>query len=285
MTDLFWKRNSNLSHAHMSCVLCNDCTCENVACGRCTCLHLRHLRFLLNNEAHPEVESGVSVHDRWNNDDRYSVSTRNWMDRGRSESLCYMITHTPLQLGAKGQDGCTLDTKARAIPGSAGQFEVGAGLQPLIPLHFRGSRIRRFLARGYMATVVEGRQQVEYLVILEQGQMARDIVAESFFEPKRRTSHKDSNLPHSSLAWTHALHGHLCTQTPLSTSTARRPQSLIAMTRQRTPASEARRGVSAERASPTHEVHRTKLYVTDEATFTQCTTIRRRHEANQNKHR
>ena len=29
----------NLSHAHMSPVLCNDCACENVACGRCICLH------------------------------------------------------------------------------------------------------------------------------------------------------------------------------------------------------------------------------------------------------
>ena len=42
MSDLFWGRSSNLSHAHMSSVLCDlwsDCTCENVACGRCICLH------------------------------------------------------------------------------------------------------------------------------------------------------------------------------------------------------------------------------------------------------
>ena len=42
MDDLFWGRNSNLSHAHMSsvlCDLCNDCTCESVACGKCICLH------------------------------------------------------------------------------------------------------------------------------------------------------------------------------------------------------------------------------------------------------
>ena len=41
MNDLFWRRNSNLSHAHMSsvlCDLCNDCTCEDMACGRCICL-------------------------------------------------------------------------------------------------------------------------------------------------------------------------------------------------------------------------------------------------------
>ena len=41
MNDLFWGRNSILSHAHMSsvlCDLCNDCTCENVKCGRCICL-------------------------------------------------------------------------------------------------------------------------------------------------------------------------------------------------------------------------------------------------------
>ena len=39
--DLFWGRNSNLSLAHMSpalCDMCNDCTCESVACGRCICL-------------------------------------------------------------------------------------------------------------------------------------------------------------------------------------------------------------------------------------------------------
>ena len=37
MNDLFWGRNSNLSqctHAFVLCDLCNDCTCENVACGR-----------------------------------------------------------------------------------------------------------------------------------------------------------------------------------------------------------------------------------------------------------
>ena len=35
-----------MSHAHMSsvlCDLCNDCTFENVACGRCICLHTRRL--------------------------------------------------------------------------------------------------------------------------------------------------------------------------------------------------------------------------------------------------
>ena len=43
MNDLFLGRNSNLSHAHMSsvlCDLCSDCTCENVARGKCICLHL-----------------------------------------------------------------------------------------------------------------------------------------------------------------------------------------------------------------------------------------------------
>ena len=28
-----------LNQAHMSSVLCNDCACENVACGRCICPH------------------------------------------------------------------------------------------------------------------------------------------------------------------------------------------------------------------------------------------------------
>ena len=44
MNDPFWGRNANLSHAHMSSVLCDlwsDCTCENVACGWCICPHER----------------------------------------------------------------------------------------------------------------------------------------------------------------------------------------------------------------------------------------------------
>ena len=54
MNDLFWGRNLNLSparslsHAHMSSVLCDlwsDCTCENVACGRCVCQHQMALVF------------------------------------------------------------------------------------------------------------------------------------------------------------------------------------------------------------------------------------------------
>ena len=53
----------------------------------------------------------------------------------------------------------------------------------------------------------------------------------------------------------HRLHGHpcttrtLCTQTPLSTKTTRKPLSLIAITRQRTPALEACLSLFAERAS------------------------------------
>ena len=50
MDDLFLGRNSNLSRAHMLsvlCDLCSDCTCENVACGRCICLH-----FLASNDSH-----------------------------------------------------------------------------------------------------------------------------------------------------------------------------------------------------------------------------------------
>ena len=46
MDDLFWERNSILSSAHMSfvlCDLCNYCTRENVACGRCVSLHTRRL--------------------------------------------------------------------------------------------------------------------------------------------------------------------------------------------------------------------------------------------------
>ena len=39
MDDLFCGRNSNLSQCVL-CDLCNDCTCENVACGKCICLHL-----------------------------------------------------------------------------------------------------------------------------------------------------------------------------------------------------------------------------------------------------
>ena len=35
MSDPFWGCNSNLTQAHMSCVLCNDCACENLTCGRC----------------------------------------------------------------------------------------------------------------------------------------------------------------------------------------------------------------------------------------------------------
>ena len=41
-------RNSNLSNAHMSsllCDMCNDCTCENVVCDRCICLQNRCNQF------------------------------------------------------------------------------------------------------------------------------------------------------------------------------------------------------------------------------------------------
>ena len=41
------------------CDLCNDCTCENVACGRCICLH-----FLASNDSHSILTRPV-VQDEW----------------------------------------------------------------------------------------------------------------------------------------------------------------------------------------------------------------------------
>ena len=71
MNDPFWGRNSNLCHAHMSsvlCDLCNDCTCENVACGRCICPHpasiAREFTFRQAKKSISELKKNTTVQSR-----------------------------------------------------------------------------------------------------------------------------------------------------------------------------------------------------------------------------
>ena len=67
-------RNSSWASVHMSSVLCDlwsDCTCENVACGRCVCLQMMHYLLVSSSQSQhwlppqrtPRTGNPVETHD------------------------------------------------------------------------------------------------------------------------------------------------------------------------------------------------------------------------------